>query len=145
MKVLLFASTLFLALTSFAEFKTSQEAENKLKAFVSKNFVGKADKDVVAMEDDLVDSLIDAVELSVKEPKNDNLKKEVLRAAVVLLKQDKTNYGGEIVLPLYNQNDVEFKNILKYLPTSDARLLEKAVLDAKREQESGNGGPDSVK
>lgn len=139
MKNILLISSLLISVSAFAGFKTAQEAETKLKTFSSKSFETKDQKAIIAMEDDLVDSLSDAVELSA--PMTDSLKKEIVRVAIVLLKQDKTNYGAEIILPLYKKNETEFKAIFKTLPKPDSRLLEESIQGAKDEA-SGAAGDD---
>lgn len=139
MNKILIAFTFLFSLQTFAAFKTAAEAETKLKTFSSEQFKSKDGTDQEKIEDDLVDSLIDAVEFIVKEPKHETLKKEIVRVAVVLLKQDKSLYGAEIILPLVRLNRAEFQKLIKTLPSQDSRLLERSVKDADREEQSGNG------
>ena len=139
MKHILVALTLMFSLPVLAGFKNAAEAEAKLKTFASDQFKDKELKAQEKIEDDLVDSLIDAVELSVKETQQLTLKQEIVRVAVVLLKQDKSNYGAEIILPLFKQNRTELQKLIKALPPKDARLLEQSLKDAAREEEKGNG------
>lgn len=139
MNKLAIALTFLFSLQAAAEFKTAVDAETKLKTFSSEQFKSKEAKDHEKIEDDLVDSLIDAVEFVVKNPKNENLKKEIVRVAVVLLKQDKSLYGAEIILPLVKLDRAEFQKLLKTLPPQDSRLLDRTVKDADREEQSGNG------
>ena len=139
MKHILIAFTILFSFNAFAGFKTAAEAETKLKTFSSEQFKDKEAKDQEKIEDDLVDSLIDAVEFAVKDPKHEGLKKEIVRVAVVLLKQDKSLYGAEIILPLVRQNRAEFQKLIKTLPAQDSRLLDRTVKDADREESSGNG------
>jgi hypothetical protein len=138
MKHILLVLTLMFTLPVFA-FKNVAEAEAKLKSFSSEQFKGKDDKASDKIEDDIVDSIIDAVDVAVKDPAQMNLKKEILRVAVILQKRDPTNYAGELVLPLFKQNRTEFRTLLKSLPPKDARLLEDAVKIAERVEDKGNG------
>ena len=138
MKYILLVLTLMFSLPGFA-FKNAAEAETKLKTFSIEQFKDKDEKASEKIEDDIVDSIIDAVEVAVKNPNELNLKKEVVRVAVILQKRDPTNYAGELVLPLFKQNRNEFKTLLKSLPPKDARLLEDAVKIAERVEGKGNG------
>jgi len=139
MKFMFVAFTLMFSLSSFAGFKNAADAETKLKTFSSDQFKNKDLKQQEKLEDDIVDSLIDAVEVSVKETQQLTLKKEIIRVAVVLLKQDTTNYGAELVLPLYKQNRAEFLKLIKALPAKEFRLIDDAVKSAAREEADGNG------
>jgi hypothetical protein len=127
------------SLPGFASFKNVAEAETKLKVFSMDQFNGKDEKTQDKIEDDIVDSIIDGVELALKETAQVNLKKEIVRVAVILQKRDPTNYAGELVLPLYKANQKEFKTLLNSLPPKDARLLEDAVKIAERAEKTGNG------
>lgn len=139
MKHILMTLTLIFTLPALAGFKNAAEAEAKLKSFSSDQFKNKELKDQEKLEDDIVDSLIDAVEVSVKETTQLTLKKEIVRVAVILLKQDKSLYGAELVLPLFKQNRTEFQSLIKTLPPKDSRLLDQSVKDAAREEDKGNG------
>lgn len=138
MKKLLLISSLLISTAAFAEFKTAKDAETKLKTFSSKSFEIKDQQAIEKAEDDLVDSLTDAVEFAEKTPKNEELNKEIVRAALVLLKQDRTNYGAEIILPIYKKFEIEFKAIIKNLPKPDSRLLEESIKGAMHEANIGN-------
>ncbi|MNL50285.1 hypothetical protein D3C87_1732880 [compost metagenome] len=139
MKGILIVSCFLFYTITFAEFKSATEAETKLKTFSSKSFELKDQSAVEKAEDDLVDSLSDAVEFAEKAPKNDELNNEIVRVALVLLKQDKTNYGAEIIIPVYKKFETEFKTIIKNLPKPDSRLLEESIKSAIREADQGNG------
>ncbi|MFS4460875.1 hypothetical protein [Bdellovibrio sp. HCB2-146] len=131
--LILILTFLFCSSITFAGFKTANEAQSKLKTFQTKSFDLKDEKSIEKMEDDLVDSLIDAVEFATKGPLNAELTREIVRVALVLLKQDKTNYGAEIILPLYKKNESEMRAILKTLPKEDSQLLEKSLKGASDE------------
>lgn len=139
MKHILIVLTLIFSLPALAGFKNAAEAETKLQSFSSDQFKNKDSKAQETLEDDIVDSLIEAVEVAVKNPQEMTLKKEIVRVAVILLRQDNSNYGGELVLPLYKQNRTEFQKLIKSLPPKDSRLLDQSVKDAAREEEKGNG------
>jgi hypothetical protein len=139
MKHILLVLTLIFSLPVFAAFKNAAEAESKLKTFSSEQFKDKDEKAQDKIEDDIVDSIIDGVEVVLKESTQTNLKKEIVRVAVILQKRDPSNYAGELVLPLYKANRTEFKTLLKSLPPKDARLLEEAVKIAERVENQGNG------
>jgi hypothetical protein len=137
-KHILLILTLMFSLPGFA-FKNVAEAETKLKTFSLEQFKDKDEKAKDQIEDDIVDSIIDAVDMAVKDPTQLALKKEIVRVAVILQKRDPTNYAGELVLPLFEQNRTEFKTLLKSLPPKDARLLEDAVKISARVKAKGNG------
>ncbi len=120
-------------------FKTSQEVVAKLRTFQAQSFKNIDAKAKFKLEDDIVDTLVDSVKLAVKEPQNSELRSEVIRVSVLFLRHDDTQYAGELLLPLYEKNKSEFKNLIRNLPAADSRMVLEAVENASREASQGNG------
>lgn len=97
-----------------------------------------------ASEQDLKkqDEIFIVLEKSVKQAvteASDELEREILKVAVVMLKKDNTQFAGQVLLPLYKKNEEAFLSSLKQLKDSDATLVKEAVQNAERELTSGNG------
>ncbi|GEM_PF-4301566 len=132
----------FSASSSWADFKTGKEAIQKLKSYNSESIKPKATRktDSVALtEDEIFDRLADAVEVALVEKSNVPLREEIYRVAIMMLKYDPTQYAGELVLPLYQQDKKLFLEETKKLSTDDRKLLIEAVENAHREKNEGHG------
>lgn len=120
--------------TTVAELKVLDESA--LNGFTEKQKASEAD---LKKQDAVYGTLRKAVEASMKDPKNDELKSEIFRVTGLLLKKDSTQYAGEVLLPLYKQNKKSFLSSLKKLSKDHAKEIETAVKDAEKEEKSGNG------
>ena len=103
---------------SWANFKSGKEAIQKLKSYTAESIKPKATRktDSVALtEDEIFDRLADAVEVALIEKSNLPLREEIYRVAVMMLKHDPTQYAGELVLPLYQQDKKLFIKLLMKL------------------------------
>jgi hypothetical protein len=124
------------AQTLTAQLSTYQESNIK-KAFDEKKKTRDVNSD--SLQDQAFDALAKGVELLKKDPSDTALQKEVLRVTVLLLQADPSQYAGEVILPLYQQDKKKFLKSLSVLPKKDADLVRDAVMDADREQTEGNG------
>ncbi|UXR65184.1 phosphoenolpyruvate carboxylase [Bdellovibrio bacteriovorus] len=134
----------FFATPAMAAFYDVREAIEKLHAakvdaLITVTEDTKLSEDEMKAQDKAFAALEAAVTTAVKESGTEELQEEIIKATVVLLKKDPTQYAGEVVLPLYEKNKKSFLSNLKKLPASDAKLVEDAVKSAARQIKSGNG------
>lgn len=134
----------FFATPAMAAFYDVREAIEKLHAakidaLITVTEDTKLSEDDMKAQDKAFAALEAAVSTAVKESGTEELQEEIIKATVVLLKKDPTQYAGEVVLPLYEKNKKSFLSNLKKLPASDAKLVEDAVKSAARQAKSGNG------
>lgn len=125
-----------------ANFKTGKDAVQKLKSYNAESLKPKATRktDSVGLtEDEIFDRLADAVQIALVEKSNLLLREEIYRVTIIMLKHDPSQYAGELVLPLYQQDKKSFKNEIKKLPIEDQKLLMEAVENALREKSQGHG------
>jgi len=90
-------------------------------------------------QDEVFDTLEEAVNASLKDPANVELQKEILRVAEVMLKKDPTQFAGEILLPYYEKNRKGFETALQKLSAEDAKKIREAIKSAAKEKKKGNG------
>lgn len=134
----------FFASPAMAAFYDVREAIEKLQAAKVESLITvteetKLSEDDMKAQDKAFAALEAAVATAAKESGIEELQDEIIKAAVVLLKKDPTQYAGEVILPLYEKNKKSFLSNLKKLPASDAKLVEGAVKDAARQKKIGDG------
>ena len=134
----------FFAFPAMAAFYDVREAIEKLQAAKVDSLITvteetKLSEEDMKAQDKAFAALEAAVATAVKESGTEELQDEILKATVVLLKKDPTQYAGEVILPLYEKNKKSFLNNLKKLSGSDAKLVEGAVKDAARQKKIGDG------
>lgn len=152
LKAILILTTL-LSLSALAEFKSTNDAIEKMRSYSPTYFAEIRDEatqaedneeaqDVVT-EDKMDTFFIDlegAIKLLTTQKKIDPvLYEEVLRVASLSLDNDPTWFAGDLVLPLYKKDKEFFTENLKKLSEKSARNLEEAVKNSALEDAEGNG------
>ena len=141
--ILLLLLSLALPVSLLAKVSSLEETLKKMNSYQENSLLTAGEK-ALSEEDlkkqDLVyDTLREAVDLLIKNPKAEELNKELLRVSVLMLKKDPTQYAGEILLPLYQKDRKSFLNSLKGLSKDQAQKIEEAVKDSEKEALEGNG------
>ncbi len=133
-KFYLLFTTLFITTSAFADFRSSEEILKEFSAYTMAD--SKKGEDHLA---NIVVKIDEAVQYSLKSGPDINLLHEILRVSYITLKNDPTAAVADVLVPLYKKDEKSFKKALSTLPTAQGKALLKAVKQAMREEDSGNG------
>ena len=134
-RISLLIITLLFSGVVFAEYKTQDAILSYFKKYSAAD--AKMGNEHLA---DMVVKVQQAVDFAMKNKSTSNdLLREIGRVSSITLKNDPSAAVGEVLVPLYKRDPAAFEKSLKSLPKTDAREVIRAVKDAVKEQDSGNG------
>lgn len=122
---------------------SASDLVKKLEGYQDGSVTSSVDKELsesqMKEQDALFSDLREAVKVSIKEPKNAELRKEAIRVASLMLEKDPSAYSAEVILPLYKFNKKSFVKDAEFLGKDKAKDLVDAIKDAEKESAEGNG------